>query len=187
MKMFFDPPVDLELGLSEAMRRRRTCRSFSGEPLDRSELACVLWACCGISDESGHRTVPTTRNLQAVSVYVLDVAGVWKYDEREHSLELVKEGDVRASSSEGQKEFVSKAPATLVFVCDLKKAEEARATGPYVDAGCMVQNAYLAACAMGMACVARASFDPDSLASAMGLGEDKRPVLTFTMGRPHQD
>lgn len=186
MKFVFDPPKELDVGLSEAMRKRRTCRSFSEEPLRRDELATVLWACCGISDESGHRTVPTTRNLQAVSVYVLDSEGVWKYDEKDSSIELVKKGDVRAASSEGQKEFVAKAPATLVFSCNLNKAGEGRATGPYVDAGCMAQNAYLAACAMGLSCVARASFDPDALAAAMGLSVDERPVLTFTMGRPQQ-
>lgn len=187
MKILLGAPTEMTVGLSEAMRRRRTSRSFACDALANDEVATILWACCGITDSKGHRTVPTTRNLKAVSVYLLDERGVWRYDETEGVLDLVKAEDVRSESSEGQKELVSEAPVTLVFVSDLEKAGEARATGPYVDAGCMAQNAYLAACALGLSCVVRASFNPEGLAAAMNLGADELPVLTFTVGRPKKN
>lgn len=82
--------------LMECMKlRRSTHRPGNGE-ITRQDLANVLWAACGITGESGKRTVPTARNRQRIEVYAVLGDGVWLYVPEKNAIRRVLAGDQRS-------------------------------------------------------------------------------------------
>ncbi|MDO5532317.1 nitroreductase family protein [Sutterella sp.] len=177
-------PAALTITLEEALRRRRTNRDCTAEPLTDAELSALLWASAGITSEDGRRTTPSTLDLRAVTPYVLRADGAWRYDAATNTLEQTTAEDVRKVSTAYQFEYVEKAPVTIVFVADQERAKNARPTGVYVDSGTMGENCYLTATSLGLAGTIRASFDHDQLREAMKLAAHLEPIVLFTCGRP---
>ncbi len=176
--------LDLVMSLGEALAKRRSNRDCKTEQLTDDELATLLWACAGVTDKDGRRTVPSTLDLRAVTPYVLREDGAWRYDAQNNCLEQTTDEDVREVSTAYQFDYVKTAPVTIVFVADHERAKTARPTGVYVDAGTMGQSCYLAATALGLAGCVRASFDHNALREAMNLGEHLEPIVLFTVGHP---
>lgn len=182
-------PIEMTMPLSQVLGRRRSRREFAADPLDPAILSTLLWACAGRNSEDGRRTAPSAYNSLEVECFVFDARGVWRYDADAHALELVAEGDKRAMSTTTQ-EYVHTAPVSIVFATNLTKA--GRLTGSRmgdicrsVDVGVMLQNALLAASAMGLAAVARAGIDPEQVLAAIGAtGEQYEPQMAVTVGFP---
>lgn len=65
------PHLQLDMTLGQALQKRRSNRDCQTEQLNEEALSTLLWACAGISDEDGRRTVPSTLDLRAVTPYVL--------------------------------------------------------------------------------------------------------------------
>lgn len=178
-------PKPLALPLSEALSRRRSQRAFTAGPVTDQELSNLLWAAAGITSKDGKRTAPSCLNLRAVTVFVLREDGAWRFDAENSSLEQATPEDLRAESTLGQHQFVDTAPVTLVFVAEnTPRTAMARPSFIYLDAGAMVQNAYLAAVAMGLGGVARGSVNGAELGKRMGLPSTQEPIFCFTAGRP---
>ena len=169
-KILLPWPAALTMSVGDALKKRRTVRDCSDRSLPDSMLSALLWASAGITDADGRRTVPSTLDLRAVSVWVVREDGAWRYDAQTNTLE--RTSDVR------------KAPVTIVFVADHERAKAARPTAVYVDAGTMGQSVFLAATSLGLPGCIRASFDHEKLARGMNLGEGLEPVLLFTVGLP---
>ncbi len=178
------PHLQLDMALGEALQKRRSNRDCQTEQLNEEALSTLLWACAGITDEDGRRTVPSTLDLRAVTPYVLRADGAWRYDAVKNCLEQTTDKDVREVSTAYQFDYVKTAPVTIVFVADKERSKTARPTGVYVDAGTMGQSCYLAAAAMGLAGCIRASFDHEELRKAMNLAEHLEPIVLFTVGYP---
>lgn len=178
------PPASLSMPLEEAIRRRCSNRSISEAPLSDEELSALLWACAGQGRDGEHRTTPSTRGLKSDLAYVLRADGVWLYDEAANALVQSAEDDVRLASTEAQGDWVGRAACTIAIVADHERAQTARASGIYSDAGVMAEALSLAASALGLAGCIRASFDHEKLAQAMKLPPDREPILLYTAGRP---
>lgn len=180
-------PVPMVCPLTQALGKRRSQREFSKKPLDPALLSTLLWSCSGMTSESGLRTVPSAMDCREVSVFVFDKSGVHRYDETTARLLPVQEDDRRADTTLGQ-DFVKTAPVTLLFALDKTRCQKYPGTAAekcwYIDVGCMVQAGQLAATALGLASVARASFD-EPLVSAI-LSPDNRyiPAMALTIGYP---
>ncbi len=175
-------PQAMQMSLTEALQKRRTIRECTSELTD-GELATLLWATAGINSDDGRRTVPSTLDLKAVSVFVAREDGVWKYDAAGNTLTQQVPADLREATTLYQFDYVKKAPVTLIYVADHERAKTARPTGVYVDAGTMGQNAYLACAALNLAGCIRASFDHDALREKMNLQAHEEPILLFTVGQ----
>ena len=65
------PHLQLDMALGQALQKRRSNRDCQTEQLNEEALSTLLWACAGITDEDGRRTVPSTLDLRAVTPYVL--------------------------------------------------------------------------------------------------------------------
>lgn len=174
----------LAMRLEEALEKRRTNRNPAAVPLKDADLAALLWAAAGITDEDGRRTTPSTLDLRAVEVYVLRADGAWRFNAADMTLEQTAEADVRRVSTAYQFEYVEKAPVTLAFVADKERSKNARPQGVWVDVGTMGQSCYLAATSLGLAGCVRASFDHEALRQAMNLPEHLEPIVLFTVGVP---
>ncbi len=182
------PPPDTSGGvpLMQALKERKTTRSFSKKPLSKEVLSGLLWAAFGINRSDGRRTAPSAMNWQEIDIYVASQEGLSLYDAASHSVKLLSRADVREKT--GTQSFVKDAPINLVYVADMSLVK--RASGEEqtlwvgADCGFIAQNVYLYCASAGLACVVRGSIDKQALAKAMNLRPDQKIILAQTVGYP---
>lgn len=161
--------------LMEALKDRKTSRSFSDRPLEPQMLSDMLWAAFGINRPAeGKRTAPTAMNRQDIDVYVLDAAGVWRYEAKESALIPVLEKDLRSVMD--SQPFAAKAPVTLLYV-----AENNVTSG--MHAGSLYQNVGLFCASAGLNNVVR-RMDKDQLTQALPLPAGKEVIVSQSVGYP---
>jgi SagB-type dehydrogenase family enzyme len=175
--------------LMQALKARRTTRTFSGEPLPQQVLSNLLWAALGVNrPETGGRTAPSARNWQEVDLYVAKQDGLFLYDATKHALRRVGAQDIRASI--GGQEHSRAAPLTLIYVADNARmgmaGEETRVFYSAADTGFIAQNVYLFCASEGLGTVVFASIDRERLAQAMGLKAGQRITLAQSVGFPRR-
>ena len=161
---------DVRRGLptGKAIAARRSTRSYSPSPMTQAELSRVLFLTTGISaDRCGNarRTAPSSGALYPIELYAVvhNVEGidrgVYHYAIREHALELVRAGDLRARVVEQgiQQEFLGECGAVLFLTQILQRMRPKYQDRSYryglLEAGHIGENAYLAATSAGPRCV----------------------------------
>jgi SagB-type dehydrogenase family enzyme len=189
------PRMESGTSVEEALRTRRSVRSYRQEPLTLAEIGQILWAAQGITGAGGLRTVPSAGALYTLEILVaagevtdLD-PGVYRYHPAGHALTRIQEGDVRrdlARAALGQP-TVEEAPAVLVIT-----AFPNRTTGKYgergiryihMEAGHCAQNVYLQATSLGLGTVAIGAFDDRQVTDTLGLDEGEEPLYLMPVGR----
>lgn len=181
------PVVAPRISLAEALRQRRSARAFDTEAVAADTLSALLWSAFGINrSATSHRTAPSAHNWQEIDIFVVLAQGSYRFDARNHWLNLVKAEDLRSAT--GTQEFVSEAPVNLVYVANLDRmtgaTDEERHFLAGADAGCIAQNVYLYCAGVGLATVVRGLVDRRSLARALGLRPAQRIALAQTVGWP---
>jgi SagB-type dehydrogenase family enzyme len=172
--------------LMQALKERRTTRSFAEQPLPPQVLSNLLWAAFGVNRPDGHRTAPSARNWQEIDVYVALAEGLYVYDAKAHALKRVVAKDLRAAA--GTQAHAREAPVTLVYVADDRRMgsadEETRRTYAAADTGFIAQNVYLLCASEGLGSVVYASIDRERFAQAAGLRPEQRITLAQSVGYP---
>jgi SagB-type dehydrogenase family enzyme len=172
--------------LMQALSERKSTREFTQDKLPMDVLSNLLWAAYGVNRPDGRRTAPSANNRQTVDIYVTLPEGAYLYKPKEHRLDLVAPGDLRAAA--GRQPFVAEAPLNLVYVADYAKMAGTSAEDKILYAGAETgfvgQNVYLFCASEGLATVVRAMIDKPKLAEALKLGPDQRIVLAQTVGYP---
>jgi len=180
------PPAQTEGGmpLMQALKARRTSRSFAPQELTPQMMSDLLWAAFGINRPDGHRTAPSARNWQEIDIYVATESGAWVYDAKAHALHRVLKEDVRSLT--GTQGHSRVAPVTLVYVADTRRmagaSDAMRIEFAAADAGFIAQNAYLYCASEGLVTVVFASIDRERLAQALKLDPAQRIVLAQSVG-----
>ncbi len=173
--------------LMAALSRRQSSRSFSPKKLPDQVLSNLLWAAAGVNRaDSGKRTAPTAMNNQEIEIYAALQEGLYLYNAKKHTLELVVAKDLRLLT--GSQGFVKNAPLNLVYVADMSKAagmgREDKVLYAAADTGFIGQNVYLFCASEGLATVIRGYVDKKDLAKAMGLKSNRMIILSQTVGYP---
>jgi len=170
--------------LMQALKERRSTRSFAEAPLPAQVLSNLLWAAFGINRSDGHRTAPSARNWQEIDVYVALREGLFVYQPAPHTLRRVLTEDVRALA--GTQPHARQAPVTLIYVADEERMggadEQARGAYAAADTGFIAQNVYLFCASEGLATVVFASIDRDRFARAARLAPSQRITLAQSVG-----
>lgn len=172
--------------LMQALALRQSSREFAPDALPQPLLSNLLWAAWGVNRSGGGRTAPSALDAQEIDVYLALPSGAYRYDARDHCLQLVAAADLRRVT--GYQDFVDEAPLDLVYVADHRRMAMVpvaqRASYASVAAGAIAQNVYLFAAANGLATVIRAWIDRDAIADALGLSHDQQVLLSQTVGYP---
>lgn len=180
------PQTGIGRPLMQALKERRSTRTFSPEKLPVQALSNLLWAAFGVNrPDSGKRTAPSAKDWQEIDIYVATADGLYLYDAKANQLKPVLRDDVRALT--GTQAFVKDAPVNLVYVADLAKTgggSTERDMYVAADVGFIAQNVYLFCASEGLATVVRGSIDKPALAKAMHLRPDQRIILAQTVGYP---
>jgi nitroreductase len=184
-------PPDLNRGISimQALKKRKSTRSFTDKKLTLQELSDLLWAADGVNRPDGKRTSPAAMAKYCVDIYVVMPEGVYLYNVPKHELEPVAKGDYRKLA--GTQDFVYSAPLNLVYVLDMKMWENASKAPPeekrrqwaQYEVGFLVQNVYLYCASEGLGTVVRAGLDQKGFGELVKVSPD-RIMLAQTIGWP---
>ncbi len=191
---------DQSLPFVDVLKRRRSIRSFSTQPLSKADLSFLLWASTGIQRrEHGYefRTAPSAGALYPIETYLIanNVEGLksslYHYNIEAHVLEEMKVGNFAEKIAHGalEQEMIAKAPLTLIWAAVFERSKWKYAQRAYryvyLDAGHIAQNLALAATSIGLgACHIGAFFD-DEVNQILGVdGVAESVVYLSVVGHP---
>jgi SagB-type dehydrogenase family enzyme len=181
------PVMSGGMPLMQALKERKTQRSFSPEMPEWQTVSNLLWAAYGINrPESGKRTVPSARNFQEMTLYVALKEGVYKWDAVTNVLTPVVSGDHRAEF--GRQDFVETAPLIIAIVADYSKYNDMTAEQKEfyagIDAGYISQNIYLFCASEKMATVVLGSVNKPEVGKLLKLGDKEKVTVCQPVGYP---
>jgi SagB-type dehydrogenase family enzyme len=184
------PSTSGGMPLMEALKARSSSRDFAAKPLPQQVLSNLLWAAYGVNRQASNgRTAPSAHNWQAVDLYVALPEGLFLYNAKAHSLELVTKDDTRVIA--GTQDFVGTAPLNVVMVARISKmkasAEDTSAdlvNWAAIEAGAVSQNIYLFCASQGLATVVRVGVQRPAFAKAAKLAATDVILAGQTIGYP---
>lgn len=201
---------DLTVGqmpLIEAIRRRRSCRHYSQEPLTLEELSFLLWATQGVSKTDGGqplyrgvsalRTVPSGGARHPFETYllvqrVIDVLpGLYRYLPLEHKLCLLQPYAQLAqmlAARWGTQGFIIQGAVLFIWTVLPYRTEwryaDVSAKLIAQDSGHLCQNLYLASEAIGAGACAVGAYDQQLADELLGVdGENEFVVYMAPVGK----
>lgn len=185
------------LPVEEAIKRRRTVRSFSSRAVTKEDLSQLLYAAQGITEDGGFkRAAPSAGALYPLDIYAvagekgvegLD-AGVYHYTARGHRMENVIKGDRKRqlAGASLRQMWMAEPPLNLVIT-----AEYARICSKYgergvryamIEAGHAGQNIFLQAEALGLNAGIVGAFDDRKVTEVLGIPKKHEPLLIMPVG-----
>ena len=174
-----------DMTVTDALRARRSTRSYATRGIDAALRGRILWAAFGVNrPDSGGRTAPSWHGAADTMVYVADETGVGLYDAATDSVQAVSPTDIRPILS--PQPFVKTAPLCLVMVSDLDRLDTAagqplaaqdQAVNAHVNSALVAQNVYLVCAALGLGTCLVGGADIPAITKALGL--DERRMVTY--------
>jgi len=152
------------MDILQTIAKRRSIRAFKSDPVPREALVQILEAA---------RAAPSAGNLQAREIIVVRDRTVKK---------------ALAEAALGQ-EFIEEAPIDMVFCINPRRSEQrygerGRSLYCIMDTAASVENALLAAHALGLGACWVGAFHDRMVAAALNLPRDLRPVAIVSLGYP---
>jgi SagB-type dehydrogenase family enzyme len=189
------PQVAGSVALEHAIRKRRSCRIFSGEPLALSDLGQLLWAAQGVTGLGGLRAVPSAGAVYPLRTYVIagDVQnlapGVFLYDCDSQVLKPLLSGDKRRAlvAAAADQECFADAAALILFAAVYSRMHAN--FGPrgerlaHIEAGHCGQNVCLQATALGLGVIGLGVFDDAAVKELLEIPERETPLYFIALGR----
>ena len=176
----------------KALELRRTKRKWKDENLSVQEIANLLWAACGITSEEtirskSKRTSPSARNSQTIKIYVALDKGLFRYEEKTHTLVLIKNSDIRQYI--GNQKMMKSAPVGLIYVSDYSRLKGYVGTDDNrkwfvagTETGFISQSVYLYCASANLSTAVIGLVDRDRLHEIMDLRECEKVVYTQAIG-----
>jgi SagB-type dehydrogenase family enzyme len=195
-KVALPQPSGGDMTLDRVIKKRKSIRHFSKEPLSLEHLSYLLWASTGIHRaemDYEFRTAPSAGALYPLETYVManNVSGldkgIYHYSIKDHHLETLQNGDFTtemANAALGQV-MVRDAQAVFIWSAILYRSKwkyKQRAYRYfYLDCGHIAQNLALAAVSLGLgSCQIGALFD-EEVNSLLGLDDQKETVVYMSV------
>jgi len=163
--------------VDQALRQRRSIRSYSDRPLSIEQLSYLLWASTGIQRRARNfefRTAPSAGALYPIETYVVVnnvenvPQGLYHYSIKQHTLEELQTGDISqaiTTAAMGQR-ICSQAAAVFIWTAVFQRTKwryrDRAYRYIYLDAGHIAQNLALSATSLGLgSCQIGALFDEE--------------------------
>lgn len=190
------------LSVLDALKNRKTRRSFSDESLTLEELSFLLWSSQGVKKivNKGYatlRTVPSAGARHSFETYlaIFNVEslekGFYRYLPLEHKLLFlysIDDMDNRLNDATFNQKFVSNSAVTFIWSTIPYRMEwrydVAAAKLIALDAGHVCQNLYLAAESISAGVCAIAAYDQDKMDDLLQVdGKNELTVYLAAVGR----
>jgi len=191
---------DSSMSLTETLKKRKSIRSFSNQPLSILELSFLLWASTGIQRIDGNysfRTAPSAGALYPIETYITAnnieglPKGLYHYNIEEHSLEQLQIGSIGEKLAQAalNQKMIATAPVVFVWSAIFHRTKwkynQRAYRYIYLDAGHIAENLSLAATGIGLgSCQIGAFFDEEvnTLLSIDGINESV--LYLSVLGKP---
>jgi SagB-type dehydrogenase family enzyme len=190
-----EPRYAGDVSVEQALRERRSVRSYKDAPLDIDEISQILWSAQGITSSRGFRTAPSAGALYPLELYVIAgnvknlPAAIYKYTPADHALLEIVSGDRRSDLSRAalRQGSIGKAPAVILFC-----AVYERTTGKYgqrgiryvhMEVGHAAQNVCLQAIALGLHAAVIGAFRDAEVKAIAKLPAEEQPLYFVPVGR----
>ena len=190
-----EPRCAGEVSVEQALRERRSVRTYRDDSLNLADISQILWSAQGITSERGFRTAPSAGALYPLELYL--IAGkvenlppaIYKYRPHGHVLLEIVPGDQRSPLSRAalHQNAIKRAPAAILFC-----AVYERITGKYgqrgiryvhMEVGHAAQNASLQAIALGLHTAVIGAFRDTEVGKIANLPADEQPLYFVPVGR----
>ncbi len=187
------PPPRFEgsMPLEQAIRLRRSVRSFKNKPVDYGALGQILWAAQGLRGEGYYRTAPSAGALYPLELFTVSQSEIAHYLPESHTLQQLKQGDFRPALAQAalDQTFILQAPITLIIGAvpsrtSQKYGIDRSARYIAIEVGHAAQNAMLQAAALDLGSVAVGAFDDDEIAELLDLSDTTVPLYLVPIGYP---
>jgi SagB-type dehydrogenase family enzyme len=198
-------PKDLtvgEMSLLEAIKRRKSRRKFTKEPLTLEELSFLLWATQGVRAVTGggagvRRTVPSAGSRHPFETYLLVnrvsglEPGLYRYLSIEHKLcFLYADADLPERVSDGclEQDFVGQGAVVFIWTVIAYRSEWRYSVLAHkmiaMDAGHLCQNLYLASEAIGAGTCAIGAYSQGKMDAIPDVdGEEEFVIYVAPVGK----
>jgi SagB-type dehydrogenase family enzyme len=185
------PKIEGLTSLEETLNNRRSVRNYKGGPLGLEQISQLLWAASG--KNLHRRTAPSAGATYPLEIYLIvgEVEGlepgIYHYSFSGHSLEVVKEQDVRnrLSAAALEQGMITRAPTSIVIAADYGRTT--RRYGQrgiryvHMEVGHVGQNISLQANALSLGTVMIGAFDDHQVREILGIAEE--PLYIIPVGK----
>ncbi len=171
-KVSVQPTIAIDGGILKLIDARASHRDFSTKEINDKTMNEILWSAFG-KNSHGTRTIPTSRNRQALSVYAITSKGAFLYDGEK--MIKVSDKDLRPLFAHTVQSFPKTAPLTILYAGDDTENSP-------LHAGSAMQNVGLYATEKGLGQVVRMMFDKDAVSTELHLPKGTMPIVSQTIG-----
>jgi SagB-type dehydrogenase family enzyme len=181
--------------LENALRARRSIRSYARKPLALPQVSELLWAAQGVTGpDASRRTAPSAGALYPLEIRLVAGAvdalspGLYRYSVQRHGIERSAAADLRSPLRAAAWDQPCIGQGAVVIAIS---AVYARTTGKYgargeryvhIEAGHAAQNVSLQAAALGLGTTVVGAFDDAAVAEILGLDPSESPLLLLPVG-----
>jgi len=190
-----EPRTDAGTSVEQALRLRRSGRTFAEKPLQLSEVAQLLWSAQGITSRDGLRTAPSAGALYPLEIYLVAGSvndlpvGVWHYLPDNHRLEQLNDTDIRNPLAHAalDQAWIREAAAVVVFAAvyerTTRKYGKRGIRYVHIEAGHAAENLFLQAVSLDLNTVIVGAFRDDAIRNVLKLPPDHVPLILMPVGR----
>ncbi|MGQ9460586.1 MAG: nitroreductase family protein [Candidatus Bathyarchaeaceae archaeon] len=168
------------LSLEQTVSRRQSIRSYTSEDVSRQQLLEVLWAAYGYAN--GHRSVPQIGYDYSLIIFPVNTTGSYRYIPESNSLVVhdltVNKETIRPHDSNWPSD------SSIVLVVVWNQTKMGNGYFASAEAGCLVQNVYLAAANLNLGTCCVGSINSEGLRNALELPSSLIPLLVMPLGYP---
>ncbi len=189
IKMLPEPNLESGESLEEAIKNRRSVRTFKEKELEPGQISQLLWAAQGITEpETGFRAAPSAGALYPLELYIIKKDGLFHYIPEGHKIEKIKGPDLRDELMQCAlfQEFIAEAPANIIITSVNERTTQKYGNRGiryvHMEAGHAAQNILLQATVLGLAAVPVGAFDDPCLANLLSLEENYTPLYIIPVG-----
>lgn len=188
-------PVSVE----EAIKERRTRRSFSSDPLTIKEWGQILWAAQGITSDEGikKRAAPSAGALFPLDIYLIlgenasapPGTGVFHYLPDQHALRCLSNKDFtkKAADVSLRQYWMAQAPGMILITAEYpritRKYDNRGIRYAHIEAGHVAQNCFLQAESLRLNVGIVGAFEDNSLMELLPILKGHEPILILPVGR----
>ncbi len=183
-------PEFTKKSLEECIQARRSIRRFRNQTLSDQEIANILWAAQGITDEGrGFRAAPSAGATYPLELFIAKNDGLYRYVPQSHALVQEKNKDLRkdiAKAALGQM-FIADAGMVIVIsaIAERTALRYGKRAMRYInnEVGHCAQNIHLEAVALGLGSVPVGAFNDGELKEVLDLKAEE-PLYIIPVGHP---
>ena len=168
------------LPLEQTVSRRQSIRSYTSENISSQQLLEVLWVAYG--HINGHRSAPRIGYDYSLIIFPVNETGSYRYIPENNSLVAHDLSVNKETIRPHNQDWPSDASVVLVVLWNQTKMDNEYFAS--AEAGCLVQNVYLAAASLNLGICCVSAVDSEGLRNDLKLPSTLIPLLVMPLGYP---